>query len=147
MSKKYLFLLIGILILGAIATARYMIYYGGASAEERQLETIHENVAEALKVQDREMQLVKKQLENQSQFSFTGSYVSTKYPYYVFTDGKLAFWSDYRFVPEYSSISGNYALKTFNLTNGKYLVNRKGFVKNNTIVEIFSCCRSTKSLK
>jgi signal transduction histidine kinase len=147
MSKKYLFLLISILVLGGIATARYLIYYGSAGAEEHQLEEIHQKVAAELKILDKETQLVKKQLEGQSQFTYTGSYLPTKYPYYIFTDGQLAFWSDYRFVPEYSSISGHYALKTVNLTNGKYIVNRKGFVQDNTIIEIFSLLPLHKKYK
>ncbi|MDO1446105.1 HAMP domain-containing sensor histidine kinase [Rhodocytophaga aerolata] len=147
MSKKYVFLLIGILVIGCIATARYFIYYGSAGAEEFQLEVIYNRVAEELKIVEKETQLVKKQLESLPQFSYTSAYTPTKYPYYVFTDGKLAFWSDYRFVPPYSSISGNYSLKTFNLTNGTYLVNRKGFVKDNTIIEIFSLLPLSKKYK
>lgn len=147
MSKKYLFLLIGIMVVGGIATARYFIFYGSASAEEYQLEIIHQRVAEELKILDKETLLVKNQLEGLSEFSYTSAYIPTKYPYYIFTDGKLAFWSDYRFVPGYSSISGNYALKTFNLNNGKFLINRKGFVKDNTIIEIFSMLPLSKKYK
>lgn len=60
----------------------------------------------------------------------------SKYPYYIFHTGKLVYWSDYRFVPAYSNLAGNYKYRFVDLAKGQFVVKR--FVLNiNGAVEIF----------
>jgi signal transduction histidine kinase len=46
------------------------------------------------------------------------------YPYYIFHQGKLVYWSDYRFVPAYSNLAGNYNYRFIDLNKGQFVVKR-----------------------
>ena len=47
-------------------------------------------------------------MSNDTTFSYLKT--STKYPYFIFKNGRLIFWSDYQFVPDYQLVEGNYKL-------------------------------------
>ena len=60
------------------------------------------------------------------------------YPYFIFEDQELVYWSTNRFVPKYGTFDGSYLYKFLTLKNGQYIVKRR--VVNsarNTIVEIY----------
>ncbi|QHT68432.1 two-component sensor histidine kinase [Rhodocytophaga rosea] len=138
MSKRYLFILLAIIIVAAGAATRYIIFYSSPNAEEQQLKSIHEQIWHEIEVMEAESKQVKNILDAQDSISFTASKLETKYPYFIYANGNVIFWSDYRFVPDHSMISGNYSLQVFNFKHGKYLVHRRAFVKHQRRVEIIS---------
>ncbi|MBC8111568.1 MAG: hypothetical protein H7Y04_10950, partial [Verrucomicrobia bacterium] len=59
------------------------------------------------------------------------------YPSLVFRNKKLIFWSDYRFMPGYDLLSGNYTFRLLSLRSGKYVIHRQKILQNDTEIEIF----------
>ncbi len=64
----------------------------------------------------------KTHLEKHPSLTFTDLKQSSAYPYYIFSNTRLIFWSDYVYVPKYRDVSGSYDLKCINTDKGKYLI-------------------------
>ena len=64
--------------------------------------------------------------------------------YFVFEDRELLYWSDFRFVPEYENLSGNYQFRFLNLKTGKYLAHKRTFAYHHHSIEIFSLLKLEK---
>jgi two-component system nitrogen regulation sensor histidine kinase NtrY len=62
--------------------------------------------------------------------------ISSK-PCFIFQNGMLVFWSDYRYVPDYESIAGNYVHKVLTNRNGQFISYQRSFLINGAFTEIF----------
>ncbi|NJO01415.1 MAG: hypothetical protein HC880_06745 [Bacteroidia bacterium] len=58
--------------------------------------------------------------------------------YFVFRNNELVFWSDYRFVPTYESIKGNYHYKFFNSHHGQFIISRTRFEMPEDTLQLFA---------
>ena len=60
------------------------------------------------------------------------------FPYFIFVDGELSFWSTSRFVPRYGLVDGSYLYRFVSIKSGQYLIRRKVFNSaSNQLVEVF----------
>lgn len=60
------------------------------------------------------------------------------FPYYIFEDGELIYWSTDRFVPKYGTFEGTYLYKYLKLKSGEYIVKRRVLNSGqNRIVEVY----------
>lgn len=75
-------------------------------------------------------------MSNDTTFSYLKT--STKYPYFIFKNGRLIFWSDYQFVPDYQLVEGNYKLKFVTTNTGKFIANRRLVIGTSDNIEVFS---------
>ena len=63
---------------------------------------------------------------------------SESFPYFIFVDGELSYWSTSRFVPNYGLVDGSYLYRFVNIKSGQYLIRRRVFNSStNQLVEIF----------
>src|SRR5690606_2904951 len=62
----------------------------------------------------------------------------TTYPFYIYNRGNLVYWSDFKFVPDYQSISGNYDYRFITLRTGQYVSHRIVVEKNQAVLELYS---------
>lgn len=138
MSKAFLYTLFGLLILASILSVRYFLFYGAAGSEDQQMETIRRKTWSQVREMERESQAVRAALKQQPIYSFSSLRVETQHPYFVYRDGELIFWSDYRYVPDYSVVSGDYTYKTINARSGKYLAYQSAFNAGRSQIEIVS---------
>lgn len=68
-----------------------------------------------------------------------------KYPFLIFQEGKLVFWSDFQFVPEYEQIKGKKDWDILEyLEKGKYLIRRKKGENNTEIIVLVSLYQDYK---
>ena len=70
--------------------------------------------------------------------TFTHLKTPTVHPYFIFKNGSLVFWSDYRFVPDYQLIAGNYRIKSVSAAEGIFLSNRREVFAKPNNYEIIS---------
>ncbi len=56
--------------------------------------------------------------------SFSALSLPSRIPFYVFKDGKLHYWSDHRYVPDYADIAGDYSIRYAELSKGKYIISK-----------------------
>lgn len=60
------------------------------------------------------------------------------FPYFIFEDGDLIYWSTDRFVPKYGTFEGTYLYKYLKLKSGEYIVKRRVLNSGqNRIVEVY----------
>lgn len=71
-------------------------------------------------------------------FNFTNLEVETHYPYYIFRNERLLYWSDNRFVPEYQEIAGDYTYKLVDLPEGQFIMRKFSINHSDTDLEIYS---------
>lgn len=63
-------------------------------------------------------------LEGNSDFTFQDLNQIQQYSFFVYRAGRIAYWSDYRYVPDYKSLRGNYRLKFIQDLRKSYLVRK-----------------------
>ena len=115
------------LLLAALLQWCFINYF---RSDDRYLSDITRAVEDALQTIEEDNQALKQQLKNASSLTQDALSYPTRYPYYLFQDGRLAYWSDYRQVPTYEQLRGSdtYAYRT--LPSGSYLVRRDSLSKN-----------------
>ncbi|ELR70845.1 hypothetical protein C900_03280 [Fulvivirga imtechensis AK7] len=135
MSKKYqyYFLLaaIGFLFMAAVLSIGFV-------KEEQTAEKNVEDIERLLKREvtslQREVVQILEQLEKKEGVAFS-DFKTSKYSFYIFNAGKLVYWSDYRFVPDYRYLQGDYRIKRIK-TLRKDFLSRKWDIHDSNL-EVF----------
>ncbi|MEM6360234.1 MAG: ATP-binding protein [Bacteroidota bacterium] len=107
-----------------IASGTIMLIIGRGTAIVQEKEDIEYNLTGELSRIQRDMVPVLEVVESTSDFMFEELNSIGQYPFFIFRAGRLAYWSDYRYVPEYKSIRGNYRYRFINDLRKSYLVRR-----------------------
>ncbi|MEM7106762.1 MAG: ATP-binding protein [Bacteroidota bacterium] len=85
---------------------------------------IESNLASEVNNIQRTMVPVLELLEGNADFTFQDLNQIGQYPFFVYRAGRIAYWSDYRYVPDYKSLRGSYRLKFIQDLRKSYLVRR-----------------------
>ncbi|MGB3779584.1 MAG: ATP-binding protein [Tunicatimonas sp.] len=109
------------LLLAALMQWCFIEYF---RSEDRYLGDITRAVERALHTIENDNQALKNQLDEASLFKHPDFSYPAHYPYYIFHNGRLRYWSDYRQVPDYGQLQGNYTYAYRTLPSGSYLVRR-----------------------
>lgn len=104
--------------------------------QEEYLKSVESRLADEIAVMQRQMVDVLEFVEQTKTATFTELNIPTRYPFYIFNNGQLVYWSDYRYVPEYRFLDGSYRYK-FIQTIRKDFIARKWEVSG-TSYEIYS---------
>ncbi|MEO1052588.1 MAG: HAMP domain-containing sensor histidine kinase [Bacteroidota bacterium] len=80
---------------------------------------------------EREIQLVEsemkptlEQIKGADKVNFSTLNKNLKYPFFLYKNERLHYWSDYRFVPEYREVRGDYQLKLIESPHGHFIARR-----------------------
>lgn len=77
-------------------------------------------------------------IKSKNVLTFSTAQKLSPHPFFIYKNKNLAFWSDYKFVPNYDILKGNYKYKFVALKNGKYVVRRDSVSNDDNIYEVFS---------
>lgn len=117
-------------------------YYSGQTeketAELNYCKTVQEKVIESLETAGRELESITKIYQDGNELSFTNLNIETEFPFYVFKNGKLVFWSDHRYTPDHQSIEGFYDDGLLARKNHIHLVRKQEFYHNRDKIELVS---------
>jgi two-component system, NtrC family, nitrogen regulation sensor histidine kinase NtrY len=102
------------------------------------LNLISDNLNEEIALARGESEWIKSLLEKSERPLFTNLLQKTKYPYYIFRNKGIYFWSDNHLSPKYDILKGNSVIKFVNLNNGKFIVYKNSIRKRGDIFEIYS---------
>lgn len=133
-KPRHLFLLLSLFALGLALVFRFILL-DEKQNETSYIEEISENLNEELDMMEKQLHPIISGYASGGKFSFADFNYDIHYPYYIYKEGKLHYWSDHRYVPNYAELSGDYRLKYAELQQGSYIVSR--FVPEENI-EIFS---------
>lgn len=112
------------LLLLLFALVLRLFFIGGFRSESQYLRDISNNVEKAMDEVEAESEDVREQILAMDSLMFSNFDFSKPYPFYVFKDGRLLYWSDYRQVPNYRGLRGYYTYQYRNLEGGNYVIRR-----------------------
>ncbi|GAB3260265.1 HAMP domain-containing sensor histidine kinase [Larkinella harenae] len=138
--NKHIFLILSLLSLGLAVFFNSVLEKGAISAtDEQYLQTTQQHIKRALSTSSEELQAVTERLtEEKPPYTFTKLYQKTKYPFYIFRNKKLLFWSDFRFIPDFKQLSSLIYPKFVSLPQGKYVVNHQLVKRGRDSLDVFS---------
>lgn len=94
-------------------------------------QTISSKVNDRLRYIASQNEKIKRDINDSEFINFTNVVQPFKYPYFIYENNKLKFWSDYKVFPAYNKLIGKYKYKIFENDKGKFLISRKAFKANN----------------
>jgi len=113
-----------------------VIFKGQSLDEPEYLSTVEERLSNEINTLQRELVPVLEYLEQSSIIHFSEIKEDTEYPFYVYENGRLVYWSDYRFAPDYRYISGDYRLKFVSTVRKDFIARR--WAVSGTDYELFA---------
>jgi len=100
-----------------------------------------QNVASKINAQlkyiDNEAKKITKRLNEDEYLSFSNVVEPFKYPYFIFEENKIKYWSTHTVLPNYERLQGQYKYKLLEEDKNKYLIYRLEINKNNKKYELF----------
>ncbi|WP_185154056.1 ATP-binding protein [Fulvivirga sp. M361] len=98
---------------------------------EKEASKIVNNLVRELSSIQRQTVPVLEVLENEDEFHFTKFNGLSSYPFFIYQGGDLIYWSDYRFVPDYHSVRGDYRYRFLQLLRKDFIA-RKWVIANSS---------------
>lgn len=96
---------------------------------------IQEKVNYEIQKSDEDLEKVLGQINKSNAFNFKDYKFPTNYPFVIYRNKEIIFWSDYKVVPDYNFLDRRNKIKALEWSGGTSLFNHKS-LKNNT--EVFS---------
>ena len=118
--KKHIFLILSV-VLFCIAALNFFIFEKDApgASEQHYISSIRSRVKSTILVSKNEIVNVAKRYQKSSGNTFLNYETYTVYPYFVFRNGQLVYWSDHRYVPDYQQITKEEQASLLYDANGK----------------------------
>jgi two-component system nitrogen regulation sensor histidine kinase NtrY len=137
--KKNIFLILALATF-SLAMLMFVITKKGpvSATEDKYLYDIQTKVQEEIRSSNEDLAKVVTLVSQSKDTTFSHLKTLTIHPYFIFKNGRLIFWSDHRFIPEYQAIEGNYNLKSISTAEGKFIVNRRLVIGTPDNFEVFS---------
>nr|MBP6386844.1 hypothetical protein [Pseudarcicella sp.] len=137
--KHNAFLLIG------ITTLFWVIYkqsnnkiYNKSGQSEKYYLDVKNRLSAEIKQSELEIDKTISLIKESNNVSFSYLSQTSRYPFYIFKNNKVIYWSDYFFVPEYQKCKGDYTIKFEEFTQGKYLLLKRKYQKASGLYEIIT---------
>ncbi len=137
--EKHIFLILAVLMV-LLSMLCYTLLEQGApgATDEQYLSSVRDRVRAELAISADELKKVEGKLHKTRNYSFSDLQETTRYPYFIFRNGELIYWSDYRFVPDYQSIAQVGRPQLIDFEQGRYLVSRQIIRQDGNELAIFS---------
>lgn len=108
------------------------------ATDEQYVSAVQQRVKEELLVSTTELDSVAALLKRKQTPTFADLNLPTKYPYFVFRNKQLVYWSDHRFVPDFARLSSVTAPKLVDFDREQYIVSHKRVSDEMAVVDVFS---------
>lgn len=119
---RYIPLWIALVLLAVVALLRIFLLDTFRS-QQQYVHDIERNVRKSIRQIDEDATKVLGILKQSDSLSFSRlSHADIHYPFFIFEHGKPVYWSDYRFVPQYDLLKGDYHYQFKHLALGDYVV-------------------------
>ena len=79
---------------------------------------------------------IKSTITTSADLPFNSLLLGAKYPYYIFTNKRIIFWSNNLFTPKYRDVMGDFNLSYVETTKGKYIARKEQLSHENKSFEI-----------
>jgi signal transduction histidine kinase len=134
--NKFWSIILQIALLPALIAGIWWYLYD--KREDNYVSRVRWNIKDATSVMLAESENVQQKIRTNDTIAFANLLQSPSYPYFVFKEKELVYWSDFRFVPDYEKTIGTYQFRYLSLKTGKFLVHKRSFQHEGKNFEIFS---------
>jgi two-component system, NtrC family, nitrogen regulation sensor histidine kinase NtrY len=137
--SRHIFAILAVVSL-VLALLSFFFFERGAlgASEEKYFSSVKERVRHELNISQRELENTMSLLSQNANTQFSDLRQLTKYPYYIYQNGRLVFWSDYRFIPDYESIRRISQTQLVSFEQGQFLVNRRQYIRLKDRIDVVS---------
>lgn len=137
--RKNIFLVLGLLTLLLGVLYFFLVEKNSQNNLPGQYQTtLQKNITKELLVSDFELNQVIKQVNQKKFSSFEQLKITTKYPYFIFKNKQIAYWSDYRVVPKYEKIANGADVFFDSYFQNQGIFQRKSIIISQDTIEVFS---------
>ncbi|MBO0931663.1 sensor histidine kinase [Fibrella aquatilis] len=125
--ERHIFLLLAALAFGLSGLCYTFLERDAPGAtDEQYVVAVQERVKAEMQTSHTELNQVTARLKQLPKFSFGALYQPDyKYPYFVFKNRRLLFWSDNRFIPDYARIADVAIPRVVEFDQGQFVVSRQ----------------------
>lgn len=139
--EKHIFLLLA--VVAVVLSALYFLFLeqnAPGANDEQYVSAVQTRVKEEMLVSTADLDSVTHLLKRKSTPDFAEFFnLHTHYPYFAFRDKQLVYWSDYRFIPEFSQVgSVTDTPKLLDFEQGRYLVSHQQVNTASGVVDLYS---------
>ena len=134
------------LLLAALAVGLSVLYFllleqnAPGATDEQYVSAVQQRVKAEMRVSTDELDTLSGLLTQNPNPTFTDLVkIPSKYPYFIFHNKDLVYWSDYRFVPDLARLSTVASVpKLIQFDQGRYIVSHRRVAAGKKILDIFS---------
>jgi len=137
--EQHIFLILAVLAVGLSVLCYFLLERNApAATDEQYLSTVQQRVKEEMAISTEELDRISTLLGQEPQAPFATLNLTTRYPFYVFRNGQLFYWSDHRFIPDYKRIQNVRDPKLVDFEQGRYLVSHRRVLSGSIVNDVFS---------
>ncbi len=107
-----------------------LFFIGGFRSEAQYHRDVTSNLENALDDMQDEADRIRKNVAKSTSLSFGDLYIDTRFPFYVFENDSLIYWSDYLQVPDYDELAGDYHVQYRQIKGGSYVIKKDTLTYN-----------------
>lgn len=134
---RHQFLIFALIFL-AVSILLRSLFVNEEKNQQQYAHHVEEKINGQLDIIHQELAQIGQHIQSLQKFSFTNLSIKTKYPFYIFNRGSLFYWSDFKFIPDYNSIAGDYDYRYVTLKSGQYVSHKIIVEKGGTVFELYS---------
>lgn len=139
--EKHIFLLLAALAVGLSILCFLLLEQNAPSANDEQyVSAVQQRVKAEMQLSKAELDTVASYLARNSNPTFTNLFeLPAKYPFFVYRNQQLIYWSDYRFIPGFDKLSAvNSVPRLIDFEQGRYVVSHRRVSKGADVLDVFS---------
>ncbi|MBD2701785.1 HAMP domain-containing histidine kinase [Spirosoma sp. BT702] len=136
---EHIFLLLAVVFLSMSGLYYSLLEQSSPGAtDEQYIFSVQQRVKEEMQVSSNELAKVVAILKTKPNPTFSELRIDARYPYFVFRNKQLEYWSDHRFIPDYARIEAITNPKLIDVEQSRYIVSHQRVRSGNDQVDVFS---------
>jgi signal transduction histidine kinase len=100
------------------------------------VENITSRLNHELVIMEKDLEHVLERLSEVPSFDLSNLFVQTRYPYFIFRNNRLFYWSDNRYIPAYDDVGGDFKYRFIEVPEGKFILRKVALENEATDLEI-----------
>jgi signal transduction histidine kinase len=124
-SRKAFYLIVAGILVVLVSTVIFSFFRDRLTSEKRFVAQISRNIDQVISRARSEQNDLEKIINETDLSDFSGFNYRFSFPFYVFRNGSLFFWSDHSVVPEYESLADDFNYAYREISGSSYLVIKK----------------------
>ncbi|MEZ0486507.1 ATP-binding protein [Fibrella aquatica] len=137
--ERHIFFLLAIVaFFASVLCYTFLESNAPGATDEQYVSSIQDRVKVETKISADELQRIAQHLSNVPDYSFRSLKQYTKYPYFIYRNKRLAYWSDNRFIPDYQQVAQVRYPKLLDFDQGRFIISHKRVFRSKDTLDVIS---------